>query len=176
MIVLRGCYGTAEERNQAMEFRKGSVEYICCGKKRGAIHELIEKAPVFACVGDRTALEEAVIEREMIANTGLGDGIAIAHGRSDIVQGTILALGVSREGIDYDAPDGKPVRLLFLIANNPALQEDYLRTLAVVARMAGSPQFRRRLLDAVSTIDIERDMEDAFRVSGCVGGLVFQPG
>jgi PTS system nitrogen regulatory IIA component len=87
--------------------------------KFDAIRELIRGAPVFSGMPGRDAFEDTVVAREKLQTTGLGHGVAVAHGRAEGLPRVLIGLGLSREGIGFDSPDGIPVRLLFLIASPP---------------------------------------------------------
>jgi fructose-specific phosphotransferase system IIA component len=93
----------------------------------------------------------AVRERESQVSTGVGFGIAIPHGISDCVRVPSIAVGRLARGIDFDAIDGQPVDLVFLLAI-PANYGDrlYLRTLSHLARLLAHPEFRQELLAAGS--------------------------
>jgi mannitol/fructose-specific phosphotransferase system IIA component (Ntr-type) len=76
--------------------------------KFAAIRELIHSAPVFNGEQTRSRIAEAGVQREMILSTGLGRGVALAHGTTDAVDRIVIALGISRLGIDYQAVDQAP--------------------------------------------------------------------
>jgi PTS system nitrogen regulatory IIA component len=100
-----------------------------------AIEELIGKAPVFSTVPNQRELVEAVIERENLQTTACGHGIAFAHGKTDQVKQVTPVLGVSRDGIKFNSPDGRPVHFLFIIASPRADQLEYLTVLSSIARI-----------------------------------------
>ncbi|MBN2509382.1 MAG: PTS sugar transporter subunit IIA [Spirochaetales bacterium] len=137
-------------------FIRGSV--ICNLEhtdKYEAIHELIEKAPIFRKIDNRELIESAVIQREHIESTGLGQGIAIAHGKCPQVRQVLVALGISRTGVEYEALDGHPVNFLFLVANPPKAWDEYLKTLSSLVTMMKDPRFRDRLLEPDSETRLE---------------------
>ncbi len=84
---------------------------------------------------DRAALLEAILNREKQGSTGLGNGIAIPHARTDGVRDVAVALGISASGMDFDSADGKPCHLIFLIAAPPHESTRYLEALAAVASL-----------------------------------------
>ncbi len=114
--------------------------------KKGAIEELIGKASIFKSITDPEAFLEEVISREKKMSTGIGKGIAIAHGDYRQEDGIKIALGISREGIDFDAIDHKPVHLMFLIASPPGKWVEYLNILASIVKLMRNETFRRSLL------------------------------
>lgn len=86
-------------------------------------------------------------ERENLGSTAVGDGVAIPHGKVPDLSAPALAVGLSKEGIDFAAPDGKPCHIFFLILT-PAADAawQHLRLLAQIARRAKDPIFRSEVL------------------------------
>ena len=144
-------------------FHGGSVvASLASREKFAAIQELIHGAPVFDGIEIRNQVAEAVIQRERILSTGLGHGVAVAHGTSRAVDRIVIALGISPQGIDYDAVDQAPVHLLFVIINPPEKQVEYLIALAAVTRMVRDAEFRQSLRAGASAEDIEQRICSAF--------------
>ena len=103
--------------------------------KQEALEELVE--PLKLSEERRKVVLEALRKREAIGSTGIGHGIAIPHTRSVVLDNVGLVVGRSKEGVDFDSLDGKPVHLFFLLVappNDPGTR--YLITLGEVARMA----------------------------------------
>ncbi len=142
-------------------------------EKFRAIHELICQAPVFRDVEGIEYLEQAVVKREQLQSTGLGNGVAVAHGKSPAVGDIVMALGISRKGIDFDAIDGKPVHFLFLVANPPGMQLEYLLALSVLVRVIRDERFREELLRCYDSKEIESRLHRAFRASMVRPGFPF---
>ncbi|MDR2767045.1 MAG: PTS sugar transporter subunit IIA [Treponema sp.] len=84
---------------------------------------------------------EAVRERERKMSTGIQKGIAVPHGKTNAVDRVRGILGISRRGIDYDALDGEPVYLLFMVLAPQTETEKHLRILKRLAEMLQNPQF-----------------------------------
>jgi PTS system nitrogen regulatory IIA component len=144
-------------------FRGGTVvQSISSNDKFEAIRELIRKAPVFASMEDKKTVEEAVIRRERVLSTGLGRGVAVAHGTTDVVQDIVIALGISEAGIDFDAIDQAPVHLLFVITNPPGRQMEYLTALSAVTRLVRDESFRNSLQARIPAREIELKICEAF--------------
>jgi PTS system nitrogen regulatory IIA component len=144
-------------------FRGGTVvQSLSSNDKFDAIRELIHKAPVFEGLGCRDQLEEAVVQREKILSTGLGRGVAVAHGTTDMIDDIIIALGISEQGIDFDSFDNSPVHLLFVITNPPGRQMEYLVALSTVTRLVRDEAFRESLRAMVPARDIELMICQAF--------------
>jgi nitrogen PTS system EIIA component len=131
-------------------FNPGSVVWdLKSTNKYDAIREIIHTAPIFTTheTLDLRGFSQIVVAREHLQSTGFGHGVAVAHGRTDQVDEATIALGISREGIEYDAYDGKPVHLLFIVANHPDRQMDYLQVLSTLVLMVRDEMFRREILD-----------------------------
>jgi mannitol/fructose-specific phosphotransferase system IIA component (Ntr-type) len=141
------------------------VARLASRDKFEAIRELIREAPVFDGTAVRDKIAEAVIAREKLLSTGLGRGVAVAHGTTDAVSEIIIALGISSAGIDYGAADEEPVHLLFVITNPPEKQAEYLLALAAVARLVRDDAFRQSLRREAPSHEIETRICDAFSES-----------
>jgi PTS system nitrogen regulatory IIA component len=95
--------------------REFVLEQLKAGNKRDALAEL---AGVFAqgrIKVDPEAVLHVLLERERLGSTGIGDGIAIPHGKLPGLEEMVVSFGRSREGIAFEAMDGKPVHLFFLL-------------------------------------------------------------
>lgn len=98
-------------------------------------------------------LYASVCAREEEMSTAIGEGIAIPHGHVDKGPAIQGVMGICREGIDFDAPDGEPVRLILLIATPQDKRDLHLKVLASLSRMMSNPKIRNRLLAALSPED-----------------------
>ncbi|MDX9785088.1 MAG: PTS sugar transporter subunit IIA [Spirochaetia bacterium] len=107
--------------------------------KQGVLRELVDLlASATDKVSDPEALYRAVLDREALGSTGLSEGIAVPHGKTNAVKNVCLAIGVAPEGIGFDAADGKPSRLFFLIAASADKAGPHIAALADIARLARS--------------------------------------
>lgn len=100
---------------------------------------------------------EVLVEREKLASTGVGSGVAIPHGRLSSIERLRAAVAVSPSGIPFDAIDGGPVRIIIGVLAPLHHTGDHLRVLARVSRLLRSSMVRERLLGAASA-------EEAFAV------------
>jgi PTS system nitrogen regulatory IIA component len=103
---------------------------------------------------DPLALQKVLEEREMLASTAIGDGIAIPHGKLDTVERLVGALGRSVPGLAFDSIDGKPTHLVFLLVAPSNSAGIHLKALARLSRLFRDASFRQRLLDADGTAAI----------------------
>lgn len=119
--------------------------------KEEAIKELIQVLVEQGQVSgdDEDAILKAVLDREAIGSTGLGDGIAIPHVKDcPQVEGLTGAFGRSSSGIQFDAIDGKPVHLVFLILGGPNTTEEHIQVLRKLAALRMNTHFLRFLRNA----------------------------
>ena len=130
--------------------------------KFDALRELIRNTPVFKEIADKDVFEAAVIEREKLHTTGFGHGVAVAHGRAPGVKRVLIALGVSRVGIPFDAPDGEPVKLLFVIASPAPVSLEYLQALSTLVRCLRDQKLRDALLATQESAGLEAIVREAF--------------
>ena len=124
--------------------------------KRDVIAEL---AGVFAkgrIKVDPDAILHILLERERLGTTGIGDGIAIPHGKIPGLDEMVVSFGRSREGIAFEAMDGKPVHLFFLLMAPENSAGQHLKALAKISRMLKDPNFRKNLLNAEMHEDLFR--------------------
>ncbi|HAF85803.1 MAG TPA: PTS galactitol transporter subunit IIB [Sphaerochaeta sp.] len=114
--------------------------------KTKALVEVIDSCSIFQTLPDVERFKRGVLRRERIQSTGIGHGVAIAHGKILGIHEVHIALGISGEGIEFGSEDGMPVHLLFVIASSPAIQMEYLRSLSAILRSVHSETMRAHLL------------------------------
>jgi mannitol/fructose-specific phosphotransferase system IIA component (Ntr-type) len=118
--------------------------------KRKVIEALVDLIVAGGHGTDREAILVAVMDREAKGSTGLENGIAIPHARTAGVDDVVVALGISRAGIDFDSIDGKPCYLIFLIVAPPDESTKYLKALSAVALVGRDADLIARLEAAES--------------------------
>ena len=97
---------------------------------------------------DAKAITRAFVERERLATTGVGEGIAIPHAKIEGLTQNKIAIGISRTGIDFDAIDDKAVRIFVALGAPLNSSGEHLRLLAQISRLLKDPEIRNRLVDA----------------------------
>jgi len=118
--------------------------------KEGALQEL---AAVLQSKHPQVSLEaicQVLRDREQIGSTGMGNGVAIPHGRVEGLSRILFCFGRSLDGISFDAIDNQPVHFFFLILSPLNVAEEYLQNLARVSRFLKQPE-KRRLLRLATT-------------------------
>ena len=128
--------------------------------KEECIEEMADLLVRAGRVADRAQILSAVRTREAEGSTGIGSGVAVPHGKCANLAGTVLAVGVSREGIEFDAVDGKPVKVVFLIAASATEPGKHLQMLAEVVRLVRIPGLCAKLSAAATPAEV-LDLLDA---------------
>ena len=101
----------------------------------------------------RTQLYKSIEDRERDFTTAVGRSAAIPHGRIDVGTGIRGVLGIARHGIDFDAPDAEPVRLIMLVVTPKGYEKEHLDVMASLAQMISDEAIRTRLLAAINAND-----------------------
>ncbi|AEF84360.1 phosphoenolpyruvate-dependent sugar phosphotransferase system, EIIA 2 domain protein [Treponema primitia ZAS-2] len=120
--------------------------------KEEVFEELVDRFCQVIKSNARDDILEALKEREVKMSTGIQRGIAIPHGKTHAVDKVYGMLGISRKGIDYEALDGNPVYLLFMIVGPPTDSEKHLHVLQGLAELLTNPQF---FLDIAAQKDVQ---------------------
>ncbi|MCB9876170.1 MAG: PTS sugar transporter subunit IIA [Planctomycetes bacterium] len=118
--------------------------------KDAALRELLaaaEHSGAFPAASAK-ALGKRLAEREAIGSTGLGNSVAVPHVKGDVVERTTLVLARSHGGLEWQAIDGRPVHVMFLLISPADEPEQHLQCLRWIAGLARNADFRRFLLDA----------------------------
>ncbi len=122
--------------------------------KDDVIQELITLINKTGEITDLNEFKKTILEREQLETTGIGDGIAIPHGRTDSVKQLVIAFGRSAEGVDFQSLDSNPAHLFFMIASPQNASGVYLRVLAKISRLLKNYDFRSALRNAKSAAEI----------------------
>ena len=129
--------------------------------KEGALNELAAELQRQCPQVSLEAICQVLHEREQIGSTGVGNGVAIPHGRVAGLCRLLVCFGRSQDGIGFDAIDNQPVHYFFLILSPPDVEEEYLRTLALASRLLKQPEKRRLLRLAASAQEISAIFQGA---------------
>ena len=133
--------------------------------KYNAIKELTFKTKSLKMLSEPDKFQENVIKREENMSTGLGKGVAIAHGNCSENEKLIVALGISHKGIEFDSIDKKPVHILFLVANPPDSQKEYLHILSTIVGLLQHESFRRSLLNSHDSVLMNTRLRNSINLS-----------
>jgi len=116
--------------------------------KRGILEELAAHVAERHPRIERPVLTKVLVDREALASTAIGEGVAIPHGKLATVSEIIACLGRARDGVDFDSMDKAPTYLFFVLVAPESSTGAHLKALARISRVFKDPAFRRRLLDA----------------------------
>ncbi len=131
--------------------------------KEDVISEIIDTFVASGAVGEDAAAElfGEILAREEEGTTGIGMGVAMPHARaSNVVDSSLIGVGLHRDGIDFDATDGSPVHMVFLIA--AADSEEYLRIAGRIARVARDNVEMKALQRQTTAKSIHRFLEESW--------------
>ena len=137
--------------------------HLPCAAKEALLAQLVERVPELHGQPEaRLKLLRALLEREQLHSTGVGDGIALPHARNalvGLVNTPCIVFGRCSAGVDYGAVDNQPTRLFFLLIAPTVTQ--HLAILARISRLLRDPVLRQGLLHAPTTADVIRLVREA---------------
>ena len=128
--------------------------------KPEVIRELLDVLTAAGKIKAPDRAYNALLERESKGSTGLGAGIAVPHAKTDAVDTLTIAIGVSPAGVDFQALDGQPSKLFFMLLAPPDQSGPHIEALAEIARLTRSPAFLRALIGAKSGAEILELLRD----------------
>ncbi len=113
--------------------------------KKDALAELVDVLSEVYGTDDKKAILKTLLDRENLGSTGIGQGIAIPHGKSDRVKNLIAVFGVSKKGVNFDALDGELVYVFFLLLAPKEAAGPHLKALARISRLLRDAYFCKQL-------------------------------
>ncbi len=128
--------------------REGIVPALAAKSKPAIINELATYMAQRAPYLDRDALAKVLIDREGLASTAIGEGVAIPHGKLANATEIITCLGRAPGGVDFDSMDGQPTFLFVVMVAPENSTGTHLKALARISRVFKDSEFRKRLLEA----------------------------
>jgi fructose-specific phosphotransferase system IIA component len=129
--------------------------------KEEAIRELAALAARSKLVKDEKELLSAVLEREKLVTTGVGYGVAFPHAKTKATRGVVIAFGRSKNGLDFEAMDKKPVSLFFLIAAPEDAIGAHLNVMAQLSFKMKDEKNRKRFMDVKSPGEVLEALDKA---------------
>lgn len=127
--------------------------------KADAIRELVALLKKSGAITDENSVAEVVLEREELGTTGIGEGIAVPHGKSDAIAELVAAFGRSERGVNFESMDNQPVHLLFLLVAPKSYSGPHLMALARISRLLKNRDFRNSLMNAKDKAEILKVFE-----------------
>ncbi|MCC6909198.1 MAG: PTS sugar transporter subunit IIA [Phycisphaerales bacterium] len=128
-------------------------------EKKAVIDEMVDLLAAANTISSPAALKEAVWSREQTRTTGIGQGLAIPHGKSDVCDDLMLAIGKPALPIDFHSIDRQPVRLVVLLVSPPDQTSRHIQALARISRLMTQDDFREAVYNANSAEEIYRLFE-----------------
>ena len=122
--------------------------------KMEAIDEMIARLKEKNIVSDADVFKDLILKREERSSTGLGEGIAMPHAKTSVVNSPSVLFARSNKGVDYDALDGEPVHIFFMIAASEGAHDLHIETLAKLSKMLLNDDFTKGLLTCGSPDEV----------------------
>jgi fructose-specific phosphotransferase system IIA component len=139
---------------------KDRIAFLQARNKQDALAKLIELSNDDTYVIDYEQFQNAVLDREYIVTTGIGQNVAIPHIKSRWVRDFFITIGIFRDGVEWQSIDEKPVHLAFLIAG-PEEHENYLRILAKLTLIIRNKEKRKAIIGAKTTGEVFQLLESS---------------
>jgi PTS system nitrogen regulatory IIA component len=134
--------------------RRAVRDVLKASDRDGVIYELCSAASEQDTMPDAEALYAAVLQRENIMGTAIEEGIALPHARLPLLKKPLVVFGRSRQGVDWNSPDGNPAQFIFLILTPQEEDELQIQILRVIARTMSIRENREALLEASGIQDL----------------------
>ncbi len=114
--------------------------------KQGIIEEMVDRLVAAGKISDREAVLEAIFEREEKMSTGMQNGVAIPHGKTDAVTSLVAAVGLNKASVDFDSMDGEACTIFIMTISPLKRRGPHMQFLAEVSRLIGQTSERKKLL------------------------------
>ncbi len=128
--------------------------------KKEVIEELVDLLVAGGHVTDKKKMVQILLEREELGSTGIGQGIAIPHGKSDSVKELTAAFGLSKAGVSFEALDGEPVYIFFLLVAPEGTAGAHLKALARISGLLKDKYIRKKLITAQTTEEVVKIIQE----------------
>lgn len=144
------------EKLKILDFLEPSAVLVdlAASNKKGVLDELASALAAAGKVKDAKATVDILLEREKLGSTGIGQGIAIPHAKTDQTQDVVAAFGLSRRGVQFEALDGEPVYIFFLLVAPPDVAGLHLKALARISRLLKDKFFRQSLREVKTAAEV----------------------
>ena len=141
--------------------------------KEEAIHETVDALSAAGCIAPADAEEvvQAVLRREGLGTTGVGDGVAFPEARHWAARRTLGTIALSRGGVSFDSVDGRPVHILFLVVSPPDHPGEFLRAEEIICWLLRQDESRSRLRRAATREEVIALIAEADRDAAWEEGL-----
>jgi fructose-specific phosphotransferase system IIA component len=123
---------------------------LAATSKSDAIAELVDVLKASGDITDAKKVRDAVLEREATRTTGIGNGLAIPHGKCTGTGNLVMAIGKADTPIDFQAIDGRPVTIIWMLASPPDKTGPHIHALARISRLMTIDKFRHAMMQVKS--------------------------
>ncbi|HOJ42659.1 MAG TPA: PTS sugar transporter subunit IIA [Syntrophorhabdaceae bacterium] len=123
------------------------ISNLEASNKKDAIYEMCESLKKAGLIENVQEVVNVILEREKLGSTGIGEGIAIPHGKMKGIKSILCVLGKSERGIDFDSIDKKPVHIIVLLLAPEGSASMHLKMLSRISKILRDPSIRNRLLE-----------------------------
>ena len=130
------------------------IPMLVAKTKKEALKELADCVVKKESNVDNAELLRVLLEREELGSTGIGDGIAIPHGKIKTIANLIVSFGRSLDGVDFQSMDGKPTHIIFLLIAPENSAGIHLKALARISRLLKDSTFRKNIMGVASSQEI----------------------
>ena len=122
--------------------------------KKDVLEELVDVLAAAGKVSDKKKVMQVLMEREELGSTGIGQGVAIPHGKTDDVGNLVAAFGLSKEGCQFDTLDGDPVNIFFMLLAPYNASGIHLKSLAKISGLLKDKYFRKGLMNCATPEEV----------------------
>lgn len=137
-----------------------SIFFLDTTRMEDTIEFMVEKAYELKKIENQEEFKKAIFEREELVSTGVGLGIAIPHAKLKNIKDFFIIIGLTKNGLDWDAIDRKPVRAVFLIGGPENLQKDYLKIISRIMLLIKNDEKRAKLFSENNFSEIKKIFEN----------------
>ena len=140
--------------------RDAAILDLASSSKQAVLAEMAGSLAQAEPALDAEQLLEVLVQRESLQSTGIGEGVAIPHGKLPGLGRLVASFARSSNGIDFDSIDGQPTQLFFLLVVPEHSGGQHLKALARISRFFRDASFRQKLMDAAQLDDVFRAIEE----------------
>ncbi|MFP6606409.1 MAG: PTS sugar transporter subunit IIA [Myxococcota bacterium] len=140
--------------------KEGSILDLASDTKDAVLEELARAVAEVEPSLNAERLQEVLTDREALQSTGIGEGVAIPHGKISGLDHIVASFARSVKGVDFQSIDGQPTHLFFLLVVPEHSGGQHLKALARISRFFRDAEFRQKLISAASLDDVFRSIEE----------------
>jgi PTS system nitrogen regulatory IIA component len=129
--------------------------------KKEILFEMVETLKKAKLIDDTDSVVEIIMERERLGSTGIGDGVAIPHGKMKKLNTILCVAARSKEGVNFDAVDRQPVHIFFLVLAPEDSASMHLKVLSRISKVLRDQSFRKKMLTLADAHDIYTNIIEA---------------